>query len=150
MTRRFVGGEGVIWCSCFRRKSLARPARLPESRRKFVQGYHTGKGLFGVGTYSTLQPCKAFQYANASKLMRVRPATMARTATAGSLRSVASSASTAASTSTMGAGGEGYLALGRIGTTTTTTAGAMARRSPEPRCREGCLSGLHTRRRRWQ
>ena len=69
-------------------------------------------------------------------------------ATAGCLRSVAGSASTAASTSTMGAGGNGYRELDRNGTTTTTTAGAMARRSTEPRCREGCWSRLHTRRRR--
>ena len=69
-------------------------------------------------------------------------------ATTGFRHSVVSSVSTVASASTMAAGGGWYLALGRIGTTVTTNAGAMARRSPEPRCREGCWSRLHTRRRR--
>ena len=58
--------------------------------------------------------------------------------TAGSLRLVPSNVSTAGSMSTMGAGGEGYRALCRSGTTTTNTAAAMARCSLEARCREGC------------
>ena len=63
---------------------LEPPEVLPDYRKAAMTANrqaqkleHTSRGLFGVGTYSTLQPCKASQYANANRLLHVRPDAMA-------------------------------------------------------------------------